>query len=131
MLATGLCFVGVTVLVRLIGTSLPATQASFIRYFFGVLLLGPTVYRLFNGQLKVTSVSTLAARGVVHSIAVIFWFYAMARIPMAEVTALGYLTPILVTIAAAIFLGRAFACKKNRCGAGRIHRCSGDTASGV
>jgi drug/metabolite transporter (DMT)-like permease len=35
---------------------------------------------------------------------VILWFYAMARIPIAEVTAIGYTTPIFVTIGAALFL---------------------------
>ena len=33
------------------------------------------------------------------------WFYAMARIPIAEVTAIGYTAPIFVTIGAALFLG--------------------------
>ena len=33
------------------------------------------------------------------------WFYAMARIPIAEVTALGYTAPIFVTLGAAIFFG--------------------------
>jgi drug/metabolite transporter (DMT)-like permease len=31
------------------------------------------------------------------------WFYAMARIPIAEVTALGYTAPIFVTLGAAFF----------------------------
>ena len=39
-----------------------------------------------------------------HGVGVILWFYAMARIPIAEVTALGYVAPIFVTIGAAIFL---------------------------
>ena len=33
------------------------------------------------------------------------WFYAMARIPIAEVTAIGYTAPLFVTIGAAFFLG--------------------------
>ena len=44
-------------------------------------------------------------RGAVHGVGVILWFYAMARIPMAEVTALGYVAPIFITIGAALFLG--------------------------
>jgi len=44
-------------------------------------------------------------RGVTHGVGVILWFYAMARIPIAEVTALGYLTPVLITAGAALFLG--------------------------
>ncbi len=33
------------------------------------------------------------------------WFYAMARIPIAEVTAIGFTGPIFATIGAALFLG--------------------------
>jgi drug/metabolite transporter (DMT)-like permease len=44
-------------------------------------------------------------RGFVHGIAVMLWFYAMARIPIAEVTALGYTAPIFVTLGAAFFFG--------------------------
>ena len=47
----------------------------------------------------------MVVRGVAHGLAVILWFFAMARIPMAEVTAIGYLTPVVVTVAAAVFLG--------------------------
>ena len=45
-----------------------------------------------------------ALRGLVHGGAVMLWFLAMSRIPIAEVTALGFTTPIFVTIGAAVFL---------------------------
>jgi len=44
-------------------------------------------------------------RGLFHGGGVMLWFYAMARIPIAEVTALGYTAPIFVTIGAAVFFG--------------------------
>ncbi|MBT3333588.1 MAG: DMT family transporter [Rhodospirillaceae bacterium] len=46
-----------------------------------------------------------AARGLLHAVGVGLWFYAMAHIPVAEVTALGFTAPIFATIGAAIFLG--------------------------
>jgi drug/metabolite transporter (DMT)-like permease len=52
------------------------------------------------GQMKI-----YAGRGFLHGIAVMLWFYAMARIPIAEVTALGYTAPIFVTLGAAFFFG--------------------------
>jgi drug/metabolite transporter (DMT)-like permease len=33
------------------------------------------------------------------------WFYAMSRIPLAEVTAIGFTNPVFATIGAALFLG--------------------------
>lgn len=38
-------------------------------------------------------------------LAVILWFFAMARIPVAEVTAIGFLNPIVVTLGAALLMG--------------------------
>mgnify|MGYP006205683793 CR=1 FL=1 len=38
-------------------------------------------------------------RGVAHTAAVLFWFYAMARIPVADVTAIGYLNPVVLLLA--------------------------------
>ena len=48
------------------------------------------------------------ARGLAHGFGVILWFFAMARIPVSEVTAIGYITPIFVSIAAFIFLKEKF-----------------------
>jgi len=105
MLITGLCFVGVTILVRYIGERLPAAEAAFIRYAFGTLFLLPVILQLIRGTVKIHSWKTLLVRGIVHGLGVILWFYAMARIPIAEVTALGYITPVLITVGAALFFG--------------------------
>ena len=53
-----------------------------------------------------------AARGFVHGLGVMLWFYAMQRIPIAEVTAIGYTSPIFVTIGAAMFLGERLALRR-------------------
>jgi len=105
MAASGLCFVLVAVLVRWVGTDLSAPQAAFIRYLFGTLMLAPIFFRMVRKELRVHAPGLMVVRGVAHGLAVILWFFAMARIPMAEVTAIGYLTPVVVTVAAAVFLG--------------------------
>lgn len=105
MLLTGFCFLGVTVVVRYVGPRIPAAEAAFLRYLFGILMLTPIYLKLISGISKVHSWKLLSIRGVCHGLGVILWFYAMARIPIAEVTALGYLTPVLVTVGAAVFLG--------------------------
>lgn len=102
---TGFCFVGVTIVVRYIGTRIPAPEAAFLRYAFGTVLMLPVILKIINGTAKIYAWRVMLLRGVLHAIGVIFWFYAMARIPIAEVTALGYLTPVLITVGAAVFLG--------------------------
>lgn len=105
MVLSGLCFVGVTVSVRYVGTRIPAPEAAFIRYVAGTFLLLPILLQIVRGQLMVRAWYTLLIRGIVHGVGVCLWFFAMARIPIAEVTALSYITPILMTIGAAIFFG--------------------------
>ena len=105
MLAAGLSFVGVNGIVRYLGTDLPAAQSAFLRFGFGVMFLLPAMQPVLRGGFGAGLLRLYGWRGVVHSIAVILWFYAMARIPLAEVTAIGYLNPVLVTLGAALFFG--------------------------
>jgi len=105
MALSGLCFVGVSVVVRYIGTRIPAPEAAFIRYAVGTLILAPVLFQVVRGSIVVHAWKTLFVRGVIHGIGVCLWFFAMARIPIAEVTALSYLTPVLMTIGAAVFFG--------------------------
>mgnify|MGYP001465499542 FL=1 len=97
-------FVGVTVAVRYLGTSMNPVQAAFIRYCFGIVLILPLVSRAGVMSLDRDRLGFHALRGLVHGGGVILWFLAMSRIPISEVTALGFTTPIFVTLGAAVFL---------------------------
>lgn len=112
MLASGVSFLGVTGLVRWLGTDLPAAQGAFLRFAFGVMFLLPTLGPVLRGGFAPGAMRLFALRGVVHTVAVICWFYAMARLPVAEVTAIGYLNPVLVTVGAAVFLGEKLAMRR-------------------
>lgn len=105
MLATGLLFVCVTGIVRHIGSDLPSVEAAFIRYAFGLVFVLPALLKLLDWRPTGRQWGAFAGRGLVHGLGVMLWFYAMARIPIAEVTAIGYTAPIFVTIGAAVFLG--------------------------
>ena len=105
MLACGLCFVGLTGIVRFIGTDLPAAQQAFLRFAFGVPLLVPALVVAARQGVPMAAWRLFAARGVVHVIAVILWFYAMARLPVAEVTAIGYLNPVVVMLGGVLLFG--------------------------
>ncbi len=112
MLVTGLLFVGVTGVVRHLGTDMAAVQAAFLRYVFGLLLILPVLVRQRGVQVIPRRLGLYAARGVVHGLAVMLWFVAMARIPIAQVTALGYTAPIFTTIGAALFLGETLRARR-------------------
>lgn len=112
MLVTGLCFVAVTGIVRHLGTDLPAVQGAFMRFLFGLVLLAPVLLSTFRMAAVQAALPMFALRGALHTLAVSLWFYAMARIPVAEVTAIGYLNPIVVTLGAAIAFGERLAARR-------------------
>ena len=105
MLVTTFLFLGVTAVVRHVGSDLPNIEAAFLRYVFGLLLVLPAARALWRTRLTARAWGLYGLRGVLHGLGVMLWFYAMARIPIAEVTAIGYISPIFVTIGAALFLG--------------------------
>lgn len=105
MVLTGLLFVAVTGIVRHLGSDLPAVEAAFIRYAFGLVLVLPVLLRLGSRIPRGRAMTLCVVRGLVHGGGVMLWFFAMARIPIAEVTAIGYTAPIFTTLGAAFFLG--------------------------
>jgi drug/metabolite transporter (DMT)-like permease len=52
------------------------------------------------------------ARGIFHTLAVVLWFFAMTQIPIAEVTAMNYLSPVYVALGAVIFLKEKMAIRR-------------------
>jgi len=105
MVAGGLLFVAVAVTVRLLGSDLPAVEASFIRYVFGLLILVPVILRMQWRRVRGENLRLYALRGIAHGAAVMLWFFAMARISISEVTAIGYTTPIFTVIGAILIFG--------------------------
>ena len=105
MLVTGLLFVAVTGIVRHLGSDLPAVQAAFLRYVIGLGFMLPFLYRTLRIRLVPRRMGLHMLRGAVHAVGVMLWFFAMARIPIAEVTAIGFTAPLFITVGAALFLG--------------------------
>ena len=104
MVLTTILFVGVTATVRYLEGEVPAPQAAFLRYAIGTLLLTPSLITLIKIKPNKPLMSKFLLRGLVHSFGVTLWFYAMSVMPVAEVTAIGFLTYIFVSIGACIFL---------------------------
>ena len=105
MVLSGLCFVVLTAMVKHLGNDLPAPQSAFLRYLLGLVFLLPMLGALRRETVDRATLRAFGWRGLAHTFAVMLWFYAMTRIPLAEISAMGYLSPIYVSIGAALFLG--------------------------
>ena len=112
MLASGLNFVGVNGLVHWLGDDLPVAQSAFLRFAAGLVILLPAIVGILRRGLPEGSLPIFALRGVFHAAGMGLWFFAMVHIPMSEVTAIGYISPIIVTIGGALFFGEVFALRR-------------------
>lgn len=112
MLITGVLFVCVTALVKQLGPVIPAAEAAFLRYAIGLVFVLPALRPMLRARLTRRQWGLFTIRGAAHSVGVALWFYAMARIPIADVTAMNYMSPIYVTIGAALFLGEGLALRR-------------------
>ncbi len=112
MVVTGLLFVLVTALVKYLGPRIPAAEAAFLRYALGLVLLIPMLKSFRETSYSPSILKLFGLRGITHSLGVALWFYAMARIPIADVTAMNYMTPVYVTLGAALFLGEKLAFRR-------------------
>ncbi len=112
MFVTGLCFVAVTALVKYLGDDMPAAQSAFLRYLLGLVFLLPMLSSLRAVRFTRENLTFFGLRGFLHALGVVLWFYAMTQISLAEVTAMNYLSPIYITLGAALFLGEKLALRR-------------------
>ena len=112
MIVAGLNFVAVTAIVKLVGSEVPPAQAGFLRYLLGLIFVAPMLRPIMRARMDKRVLLLFILRGVAHSGAVILWFFAMTQITIAEVTSLNYLTPIYVTLGAALFLSERLAYRR-------------------
>lgn len=112
MLLTGALFVAVIGIVKHLGAGLPPAEMAFLRYFLGLVFLIPMIRPIRRASFTRRDLALFGARGAAHSIAVMAWFYAMTDIPLADVTAIGYLAPVWVTLGAAVFLKEPLAARR-------------------
>jgi drug/metabolite transporter (DMT)-like permease len=112
MVVTGLCFVAVTALVKSLGQRIPAQESAFLRYVLGLVFLLPMAGQLMQVRLTPRLWRLFSLRALFHTGGVVLWFYAMTRIPIAEVTAMNYLNPVYVTVLAVFFLGERLALRR-------------------
>lgn len=81
-------------------------QVMEFRSVVGILLLLPLIHRAGGwAHLRTRHLLPHVTRNLVHYVAQAGWFFALTLIPLAEVVAIEFTTPIWTAILATIFLG--------------------------
>jgi drug/metabolite transporter (DMT)-like permease len=104
--------VGVNGVVKHLGTDLPAAQSAFIRFAFGVVFFLPMLPGLWRAGFPAPVWRLFGWRGLLHVAAVVFWFHAMARVPVAEMSAIAFLNPVIVLVLAGLLLGEGLSLRR-------------------
>lgn len=106
VLAIGM-FTGMSAMVKTVTEYVPAGEAVFFRSFCAIPVI--VVWLISRGELreglKAKSITGHALRGIVGTSAMGLTFLGLGLLPLPEVTAIGYATPIFTLILAAVFLG--------------------------
>ena len=112
-LCSVLVFIVMASLIKATTAHVPAGEAVFFRSFFAIPVI--VVWLTLQGQLATGfhAVHPLGHvwRGLMGTLAMGMGFAGLAYLPLPEVTAIGYASPLMVVILAAMFLGeqvRAF-----------------------
>jgi len=105
LVAGGVCFTFVGVLIKLLGRGLDATQIAFFRAIFGLLFMLPLMLRHDFAALRSRRHVAHFWRGALGTVSMVASFYALTHLTLADVTAISFTTPLFVIVVAVLFLG--------------------------
>jgi drug/metabolite transporter (DMT)-like permease len=103
----GFLFSLLNTLMRVLALQVDPFQSQFLRYFFGLVLLLPIVLHRGVRAFWPRQVGGQFARGACHTAGLCLWFIALPKIPLADMTAIGFTTPLFVMIGAYVFFREA------------------------
>ena len=98
--------------IRLSAAHLPVIEVVFFRNFLAVLILLPLVARAGFGTLRMHRPKLFFLRAAINAVGMFCGFTALTLIPLAQMTALSFTTPLFVTIGAVLFLGEVIRARR-------------------
>ena len=107
MILAMLMFTMMGIFIRLSSAFLPVLEIVFFRNFLALLILAPILIRRGAASIRMNRPKLFFWRALINFIGMLSGFTAVTLIPLAEMTALTFTSPIFVTIGAALFLGEA------------------------
>ena len=107
MLVAGFFFAMMGMFVKFGAGEFDAAEMAFYRSFVGLFFIGALVAAR-RGTLRTPHLANHVIRGVVGSISLIGYFYAMSQLPLATAQTLNYTSPIFLAIATVVVLNERF-----------------------
>ena len=104
MTASAALFSATPLSVRHLSDSVSIHQIIFFRNLFALVLMAPWLMRMRLADYRTDRFGLHLARAIFTFFGLFTLYYAIARIPMAEVIALNFTTPLFVIVLAALIL---------------------------
>jgi drug/metabolite transporter (DMT)-like permease len=99
-------FAGMTLCVKILGQDIPIGQTIFVRGIISVVVLALMAWRTEGLHLLTTrNWRSHALRSLSGTVSMFSLFAALTMIPLADVTAISFTSPMFVTVLAMLFLG--------------------------
>jgi drug/metabolite transporter (DMT)-like permease len=105
MLLAMLMFTVMGICIRLSSAFVPVLEIVFFRNALALLILAPLLIRSGVASIRMNRPKLFFGRAAINFIGMLSGFTAVTLIPLADMTALTFTSPIFVTIGAALFLG--------------------------
>jgi len=105
MIVSALLFAGMAAGVRVISRELPNAPIVFFRHFLMLVFLAPWLLRGGRGGLRTDDFRGHLVRGLAGVAAVSCYFYAIARLPLADAVLLNQSIPLFVPLVERVWLG--------------------------
>jgi drug/metabolite transporter (DMT)-like permease len=100
--AAGLMFVMLNSLMRGLAIQLNPYQGQFLRYAMGLVVMFPLIWSVGMRAYLPKKMGSQFVRGAVHTLGLCLWYVALPKIPLADMTAIGFTGPIFIMIGAAL-----------------------------
>lgn len=99
------CFTLSDAMAKWLGQAMPVTQINWVRYLVFVPFALILVARTAGGRVRVKQPRLQVLRGILLAFSALLFVLAIQRMPLAEATSVGFVSPLLITALSVLLLG--------------------------
>jgi drug/metabolite transporter (DMT)-like permease len=107
MMAAAMLNMSMAAILKGLVQELPVFEIAFLRHLFGTMLLLPLLLRPGANPFRTQHFGMHCLRAVLNTAAILAYFTAIGLIPLTQVTALGFTSPLFASLFAVMILGEA------------------------
>lgn len=104
-LAAGLFFSLMMALIKLLGSRFPSIEIVFFRSIVQLFVLGGVLFRIGFSSLRMKQPGLMGLRALIAVVLINCNFYAFTKMPLADVTAIGFSRNLFLVLLAIFLLG--------------------------